>query len=146
MISKDNVKYVAELARIHLREEEIEHLTTDLEKILQYINKLDTLDVGQIQGVLATQPLLDTYTVWAFSGSIAAWAIAVLNWLRAGRPNDKVIAAWALAGTLSWVLIIIWLAVAADMTRDIRIWLCLVVCGALLVFGLQSLRRAGSIK
>ena len=97
-------------------------------------------------GVLANQPLLDTYTVWAFSGSIAAWAIAVLNWLRAGRPNDKVIAAWALAGALSWVLIIIWLAVASDMTRDIRIWLFLVVCGALVVFGLQSLRRAGSIK
>jgi len=32
MISKDTVKYVADLARIHLREEEIEHLTADLEK------------------------------------------------------------------------------------------------------------------
>ena len=57
MISKDNVKYVADLARIHLREEEIEHLTTDLEKILQYINKLDTLDVGQIEPTSHVLPI-----------------------------------------------------------------------------------------
>lgn len=93
-------------------------------------------------GILSTQPLMDTYTVWAFSGSIAAWAIAVLNWLRAGRPNDIVIAAWAVAGALLWALMMIWLALAADMTRDIRIWLFLIVCGALVVFGLQTLARA----
>ena len=106
---------------------------------------LAVLSAGHgFMGILATQPLLDTYTVWAFSGSIAAWAIAVLNWLRAGRPSDKVIAAWAVAGTLSWALIVIWLAIAADMARDIRIWLFLLVCGGLVVFGLRSLSRAGS--
>ncbi len=57
MISKDNVKYAADLARIHLRDEEIDHLTKDLEKIIQYINKLDALDVEKIQPTSHVLPL-----------------------------------------------------------------------------------------
>lgn len=57
MISKDNVKYAAELARIHLRDEEIDPLTRDLEKIIQYINKLDALDVEKIQPTSHVLPL-----------------------------------------------------------------------------------------
>ena len=93
-------------------------------------------------GVLLARPIMDSYTVWAFSGSIAAWAIAVLNWLRAGRPNDIVIAVWAVAGALTWALMMIWLGVAADMIRDVRIWLFLFVSGGLVVFGLQTIARA----
>ena len=93
-------------------------------------------------GVLSTQPFLDSDTVWAFSGSVAAWAIAILNWLRAGRPDDVVIAAWAVVGALSWALMMIWLAVAADMIRDIRIWLFIIVSGGLVVFGLQNIAQA----
>lgn len=93
-------------------------------------------------GVLLTHPLLDSGTVWGFSGSIAVWAIALLNWLRVGRPNDMVIAAWAVVGALSWVLMMIWLAVAADMFHDVRIWLFIVVSGGLAVFGFQTIAHA----
>ena len=93
-------------------------------------------------GVLSARPFIDPYTVWAFSGSVAAWAIAVLNWLRAGRPNDKVIAVWAVAGALTWALMMIWLGVAADMIQDIRIWLFLFVCSGLVLFGLQTIAKA----
>ena len=93
-------------------------------------------------GVLLARPLMDSYTVWAFSGSVAAWAIAVLNWLRAGRPDDIVIAVWAVAGALTWGLMMIWLGVAADMIQDIRIWLFLLVSGGLMVFGLRTIARA----
>jgi aspartyl-tRNA(Asn)/glutamyl-tRNA(Gln) amidotransferase subunit C len=57
MISEKDVKYVASLARIHLKDEEIDHLTEDLEKILDYINKLDTLDVGEVQPTSHVLPL-----------------------------------------------------------------------------------------
>ena len=57
MISKKDVHYVAGLARIHLKDEEIERLTTDLEKILHYINKLDTLDVSDVQPTSHVYPL-----------------------------------------------------------------------------------------
>jgi hypothetical protein len=93
-------------------------------------------------GVLWTEPFLDSSTVWAFSGSVAAWAVAVLNWLRAGRPDDIVIAVWAVAGALAWMLLMIWLAVAAEMLQDIRIWLFVFVSGGLVVFGLHGIVRA----
>ena len=61
MISKNDVRYVADLARIHLRDEEIEHLTTDLEKILKHINKLDTLDVSGVQPTSHVLPLKNVH-------------------------------------------------------------------------------------
>jgi aspartyl-tRNA(Asn)/glutamyl-tRNA(Gln) amidotransferase subunit C len=61
MISKDDVKYVADLARIHLTDEETELLTADLEKILQYINTLDTLDVSQTQPTSHVLPLTNVH-------------------------------------------------------------------------------------
>lgn len=95
-------------------------------------------------GVLSARPFLDSYTVWAFSGSVAAWAIAVLNWLRAGRPDDIVIAVWAVAGALAWALMMIWLAVATEMLQDVRIWLFVIVSAALVFFGMQTVARAKS--
>ncbi len=48
MISKDDVKKIAGLSRIHLNEKEAEYLSKDLEKILDYINKLEELDISDI--------------------------------------------------------------------------------------------------
>ena len=61
MISEKDVKYVAELARIHLKDEEIVPLTKDLEKILEYINKLETLDVADVQPTSHVLPLKNVY-------------------------------------------------------------------------------------
>ncbi len=61
MISENDVKYVANLARIHLRDEEVDRLTKDLEKILDYIDKLNTLDVGDIQPTSHVLPLKNVY-------------------------------------------------------------------------------------
>ena len=49
MITRDDVKYIASLARIHLRDEEISRLTGNLEDILHYIAKLEKLDVSQVE-------------------------------------------------------------------------------------------------
>ena len=57
MISEDDVKYVANLARIHLRDDEIKPLTGDLEKILHYVSKLDTLDVAKTDPTSHVYPL-----------------------------------------------------------------------------------------
>ena len=61
MISKDDVKYVAGLARIHLKDNEMSQLTADLEKILDYINKLNTLDVTDVQPTSHVLPLKNVY-------------------------------------------------------------------------------------
>jgi aspartyl-tRNA(Asn)/glutamyl-tRNA(Gln) amidotransferase subunit C len=48
MISPEEVKKVASLSRIHLREEELKSLTKDLEKILGYIDQLKKAEVDAI--------------------------------------------------------------------------------------------------
>ena len=49
MISKDDVRYIAHLSRIHLQDEEVEQLTKDLESILHYVEKLKKLNVKDIE-------------------------------------------------------------------------------------------------
>ena len=61
MISEKDVKYVAKLARIHLKDEETNRLTKDLEKILDYINKLNTLNVDNVQPTSHVLPLKNVY-------------------------------------------------------------------------------------
>ena len=61
MISEQDVKYVAGLARIHLKSEEAGRLTKDLEKILDYINKLNTLDVKDVQPTSHVLPLKNVH-------------------------------------------------------------------------------------
>jgi aspartyl-tRNA(Asn)/glutamyl-tRNA(Gln) amidotransferase subunit C len=48
-ITKDNVVYIASLSRIYLREDEVESLTRNLEGILEYIDKLEKLDVTHVK-------------------------------------------------------------------------------------------------
>jgi hypothetical protein len=91
-----------------------------------------------VPGTLMTSPLLDPSTMWSFSGSVAAWAIAALNWLRSSRPDDRPLAAWALAGALTWIGLMKWLMAAASMWDDPRPWLFIAVCTILAVFSLAG--------
>lgn len=93
-----------------------------------------------VPGTLMSSPFLHPDTMWSFSGSVAAWAIAVLNWLRASRPGDRPLAAWALVGALVWIGLMVWLMEAADMWSDVRPWLFVACCAILAVYGVRALR------
>lgn len=47
-VSTDDVKYVAELARLEFNEKEIQKFTYDLNDILRFVEKLDELDTKDI--------------------------------------------------------------------------------------------------
>ncbi|MBU0467475.1 MAG: Asp-tRNA(Asn)/Glu-tRNA(Gln) amidotransferase subunit GatC [Candidatus Omnitrophica bacterium] len=49
MISKEDVLNIASLSRIHLKDNEIDQLTKNLEDILEYITKLENLDVSNVE-------------------------------------------------------------------------------------------------
>ena len=49
MITKEEVAYIAKLARIELKEEELEKYRTDLNKILGYIEILKTVDTEGVE-------------------------------------------------------------------------------------------------
>jgi len=49
MINKEQVLHLAKLARIQLRDDEIEKLIQDLNKILNYVEKIQELDLENIE-------------------------------------------------------------------------------------------------
>lgn len=61
MISKDDVRYIAALARIHLEDQDLDHFTEDLEKILHHIDKLKQLDVKGVEPTTHVLHLKNVY-------------------------------------------------------------------------------------
>lgn len=60
-ISKEEVKYIANLARIGLTEEEVAHFQGQLEGILAYIDQLRKVDISKAN---ATAHVLDLKNVY----------------------------------------------------------------------------------
>jgi len=48
MISKDEVKYIAQLARLGISKEEEDKFSSDLSEILDYMKKLQSVDVKNV--------------------------------------------------------------------------------------------------
>ena len=61
MPSKEEVRYIAHLSRIHLQGQEVEYLRKDLESILDYMKKLEKLDVKSIQPTTHVLPLKNVF-------------------------------------------------------------------------------------
>jgi aspartyl-tRNA(Asn)/glutamyl-tRNA(Gln) amidotransferase subunit C len=61
MINTSTVKYIAELSRLHLNDPEILTLARDLESIIDYVRKLETLDVTNVK---PTSHVLDVENVF----------------------------------------------------------------------------------
>lgn len=91
-------------------------------------------------GTLAAEGWDSPESLWSFSGSVAAWLVAAINILRTGRPRDKGVAMVALIGALSWIGLMAWLAVVADMVFDIRIWLFIGTATGLALFSVRTFR------
>ena len=61
MITRKDVKYISDLSRIHLTDDEAEKLTKSLEGILHYIEKLNTLDVSNVQPTSHVLPITNVF-------------------------------------------------------------------------------------
>ena len=61
MISKKDVEHIASLSRIHLKDQEIEEISKNLEAILGYVNKLQSLDVSKVDPTTHVLPLKNVY-------------------------------------------------------------------------------------
>ena len=62
MISDDDVRHVAKLARLHLEPDEISRMTAELARILDHIDKMSELD-ADMEGVEPTAHVLDLSNV-----------------------------------------------------------------------------------
>jgi aspartyl-tRNA(Asn)/glutamyl-tRNA(Gln) amidotransferase subunit C len=59
IISKKDIEYVAKLSRLKLKENEIQKFTTQLNTILEYIEKLNELDTANIEPTSHVVPLVN---------------------------------------------------------------------------------------
>ena len=57
----DQVRHVAELARLGLADEEMERLTGELSKILDYIDQLEQLDTSTVEPTAQVGGLVDVF-------------------------------------------------------------------------------------
>ncbi|MFW6386892.1 MAG: Asp-tRNA(Asn)/Glu-tRNA(Gln) amidotransferase subunit GatC [Bacillota bacterium] len=57
MISKEEVRHIADLAHLELSEADVETFTRQLGDILDYIEKLDELDTGDVVPTSYTIPM-----------------------------------------------------------------------------------------
>jgi hypothetical protein len=119
----------------------------DMTKMLVWLDRaaallLALLSAGHgILGSLMSFPLNEQSTVWHFSGSIAAWMIAAINWLRSGRPGDKVLAFWALIGALAYAVLMAWFMQVTAMWSDPRPLMFFAASLVLAAFSLAGLVR-----
>ncbi|KAA0225026.1 Asp-tRNA(Asn)/Glu-tRNA(Gln) amidotransferase subunit GatC [Fimbriimonadia bacterium ATM] len=60
-ISRDEVRHVADLARLHLSETELDAMHSDLNRVLEYFRHLQELDLA---GVELTPHSVDVYGIW----------------------------------------------------------------------------------
>ncbi|HEY8739552.1 MAG TPA: Asp-tRNA(Asn)/Glu-tRNA(Gln) amidotransferase subunit GatC [Candidatus Dormibacteraeota bacterium] len=58
-LSLEQVRHVAELARLGLADEEMERLTGELSKILEYIDQLEQLDTSEVEPTAQVGGLTD---------------------------------------------------------------------------------------
>ncbi len=56
-ITKKDVEYVARLARLKLSEEEKKHFTSQLKRIVEYVEKLSELDTANVEPTAHVLPL-----------------------------------------------------------------------------------------
>ena len=60
-ISREEVKYIANLARIGLTEEEVAHFQGQLEGILEYIDQLKKVDISKTNAMAHVLDLKNVY-------------------------------------------------------------------------------------
>ena len=59
--ASDEVRYVAELARLHLTDEEIKRFASQLGEILKYVEKLQKLDTKDVAPADHVLPVTDVF-------------------------------------------------------------------------------------
>ena len=59
MVTKEEVKHLGWLARIELSDAELERYTSQIEEIIKYLDKLDTLPLEQVKPIVTKKKFAD---------------------------------------------------------------------------------------
>jgi hypothetical protein len=87
-----------------------------------------------------TQPMSGIF-IWSLGSSLAAALLGTLNIVRAGRPQDKTLAAITLLGTACWALVAFAFEKSIGNLLDPRPLSHVIISAVLVIFSLITLRR-----
>jgi aspartyl-tRNA(Asn)/glutamyl-tRNA(Gln) amidotransferase subunit C len=59
IVTKEEVKHLGWLAKIEMSDAELQHYTTQIEKIINYLNKLDTIPLEQVKAIAVKKKFSD---------------------------------------------------------------------------------------
>lgn len=59
MVTKEEVKHLGWLARIELSDSELERYTSQIEEIIKYLDKLDTISLDQVKPIVVKKKFAD---------------------------------------------------------------------------------------
>lgn len=96
---------------------------------------------GHTMGSLTLVPMGSGIQVWALGSALCAALVAALNFLRAGRPDDRPVIWLALTGSLGWVIVVGLFARSLGTVADFRVVWHGLAALALAGFSLRSLLR-----
>jgi aspartyl-tRNA(Asn)/glutamyl-tRNA(Gln) amidotransferase subunit C len=52
VVTKEEVQHLGRLAKIEMSDDELQHYTTQIEEIIGYLNKLDTIPLEQVKPIV----------------------------------------------------------------------------------------------
>jgi aspartyl-tRNA(Asn)/glutamyl-tRNA(Gln) amidotransferase subunit C len=61
MSAEIDVRYAAQLARLHLTEEEITKFQAQLTQVLEYVERLKSVDVSKVEATAHTNPVFNVF-------------------------------------------------------------------------------------
>jgi hypothetical protein len=89
-------------------------------------------------GSVAAYAFLTPELVWAISASGLSMLVAVLNFIRAGRPEDRTLAWVCFSGCIVWAILALWFGVSIGNLADPRADLHALAAGVLAVFSFRT--------
>ncbi|MDQ3902641.1 MAG: Asp-tRNA(Asn)/Glu-tRNA(Gln) amidotransferase subunit GatC [Thermoproteota archaeon] len=64
MVSRDDIKHLGWLSRLELTEEEISKYTLQIEEIIGYLDKLDSISLSEIEPVRSRKKIFELRKDW----------------------------------------------------------------------------------
>jgi len=96
---------------------------------------------GHSIGSLQAYAFLTPELVWAISASAFAALLAVLNFVRAGRPEDRTLAWICFGGCVAWIVLALSFGISVGDIFDLRADLHALAAFALAVFSFITATR-----
>ncbi|PYU12574.1 MAG: hypothetical protein DMG37_13000, partial [Acidobacteria bacterium] len=97
-------------------------------------------------GTIMWTPPMSGIFIWSLGAALAVYLLGALNLIRAGRPNDKALAAITLVGTACWAVLAFTFGKSIHNLLDPRPLSHVIIAIILVIFSAMTLWHSPSSK